>query len=183
MSMSQWCHSTVSSSVVPYSFYLQSFPVSEFFVMSQLIPSGGQSMGASASAWVLLMNIQDWFPLGLTGLISLQSKGLTRVFANTTVQKYQFFGGQPSSWSKLENLMARGAWQATVYEVIWVGYDLTTKSFFMVQISHPFMTTRKTIIWLDGPLLPKWYLCFLIYLSRFVIAFLPKSKYLLISQL
>ena len=103
-------------------------------------------MRASASASVLLMNIQDWFPLGLTGLISLQSKGLTRVFANTTVQKHQFFGGQPSSWSKLENLMARGAWQATVYEVIWVGHNLTTKSFFMVQISHPFMTTRKTII-------------------------------------
>ena len=114
--------------------------------MSQLIPSGGQSMRASASATVLLMNIQDWFPLGLTGLISLQSKGLTRVFANTTVQKHQFFGGQPSSWSKLENLMARGAWRATVYEVIWVGHNLTTKPFFMVQISHPFMTTRKTII-------------------------------------
>ena len=87
--LSQWCHQTISSSVVPFSSYLQSFPASGSFPMSQLFPSGGQSIGASASTSVLPMNIQGWFPLGLTGLISLQSKGLSRVFSNTTVQKHQ----------------------------------------------------------------------------------------------
>ena len=91
---SRWCHSTISSSVVPFSSLLQSFPAPGSFPMSQLFTSGGQSIGVSASALVLPMNIQDWFPLGLTGLISLQSKGLSRVFSNTTVQKHQFFGAQ-----------------------------------------------------------------------------------------
>ena len=86
--LSRWCHSTISSSVIPFSSCLQSFPASGSFLMSQLCPSGGQSNGVSASASVLPMNIQDWFPLGLTGLISLQSKGLSRVFSNTTVQKH-----------------------------------------------------------------------------------------------
>ena len=83
----------------PLSSCLQSFPASGSFPMSQLIASGGQSIGASASTPVLPMNIQDWFPLGLAYLISLQSKGLSRVFSNTTVQKHQFFGTQPSLWS------------------------------------------------------------------------------------
>ena len=96
---SQWCHPTISSSVVPFSSCLQSFPASGSFPRSQSFPSGGQSIRGSASALVLPMNIQDWFPLGLTGLISLQSKGLSRVFSNTTVQKHQFFGAQPSSQS------------------------------------------------------------------------------------
>ena len=77
----------------------QSFPASGSFPMSQLFASGGQRFGASASALVLLMNIQDWFPLGLTGLISLQSNGLSRVFSSTTVQKHHFFHAQPSLWS------------------------------------------------------------------------------------
>ena len=94
---SWWCHPTISSSVVPFSFYLQSFPASGSFLMSWLVTSGGQSIGASVS--VLIMNIQDWFLLGLTGLISLLSKGLSRVFSNTTIQKHQFFGSQPSLWS------------------------------------------------------------------------------------
>ena len=89
---SRWCHSTISSSVVPFSSCLQSFPASESFQMSQFFTSGGQSTGVSASASVLPMNIQDWFPLGWTGWISLQSKGLSRVFSNTAVQKHQFFG-------------------------------------------------------------------------------------------
>ena len=84
--LSWWCHPTISSSVVPFSSRLQSFPASGSFLMSQLFTSGGQSIGASAS--VLPMNIQDWFPLGWTGWISLQSKGLSRVFSNTTVQKH-----------------------------------------------------------------------------------------------
>ena len=94
---SRWCHPTISSSVIPFSSCLRSFPPSGSFPMSWLFVSGGRSIGASAS--VLPMNIQDWFPLGLTGLISLLSKGLSRGFSNTTVQKHQFFSAQPSLWS------------------------------------------------------------------------------------
>ena len=90
--LSWWCHPTISSSVIPFSSRLQSFPASESFLVSQFFRSGGQSIGASAS--VLPMNIQDWFPLGWTGWISLQSKGLSRVFSNTAAQKHQFFGAQ-----------------------------------------------------------------------------------------
>ena len=110
--LSRWCHPTISSSVVPLSSCLQSFPASGSFPRSQFFVSGGQSIGVSASASVLPKNIQDWFPLGLTGLISLQSKGLSRVFSSTTIQKHQFFGAQPS---------------------------------LCVQLSHPYMTTEKTI--------------------------------------
>ena len=91
---SQWCHPTISSSVVPFSSYLQSFPASGSFPMSQFFASGGQSIGASASASVLLMNIQDWFTLEWSDWISLQSKGLSRGFSNTTVLKHQFFSAQ-----------------------------------------------------------------------------------------
>ena len=96
--LSRWCHPTISSSVVPFSCH-QSFPASGSFPTSQLFTSGGQSIGPSASASVLPMNIQDWFPVGLTGLISLQSKGFSRVFSNTTIQKHLFFDAQPSLWS------------------------------------------------------------------------------------
>ena len=89
----QWCHPTISSSIVPFS-SLQSFPAAGSFQMSQFFISGGQIIGVSALASVLPMNIQDWFPLGLSGLISLQSKGLSRVFSNTTVQEQQFFDTQ-----------------------------------------------------------------------------------------
>ena len=88
----RWCHPTISSSVIPFSSHLQSFPASGSFPMRWLFTSGGQSIGISASASVLSMNIQGWFPLGLTGLISLLSKGLSRVFSSTAVQKHQFFG-------------------------------------------------------------------------------------------
>ena len=94
---SRWCHPTVSSSVIPFSSHLQSFPASGSFLMSQLFALGGRNIGGSSS--VLPMNIQDLFPLGLTCLISLQSKGLSRVFSNTTVQKHQFFVSQLSLWS------------------------------------------------------------------------------------
>ena len=96
---SQWCHPTISSFVITFSSCLQSFPTSGSFPRSQFFTSGGRSIGASALASVLPMNIQDWFPLGLTGLISLQSKGLLRVFSNTTVQNHQFFSPQLSLWS------------------------------------------------------------------------------------
>ena len=107
-----WCHSTISSSVASFSSCLQVFPSSGFFPISQFFASGGQSIRASASVSVLPMNIQDWFPLGLTSWISLQSKGISRVFSNTIVQKHQIFGIQ---------------------------------LFFMVQLSHPYMTIGKTI--------------------------------------
>ena len=94
--LSRWCHPTISSSAVPFSSCLQSFPASGSFPMSQFFESGDQSIGVSASASVLPMNIQGWFPLGLTALISLLSKGLSRVFSNTTVQKHQFFCTQLS---------------------------------------------------------------------------------------
>ena len=97
--LSWWCHPTISSSVVPFSLCPQSFPASGSFPMSQLFTSGGQSIGDSASTSVLPMNTQDWSPLGWTGWISLQSKGLSRVFSNTTVQKHQFFSAQLSSQS------------------------------------------------------------------------------------
>ena len=96
---SRECYPTILSSVIPFSSCLQSFPVSGSFPMSQFFTSGGQSTGVSASASILPMNIQDWFPLGWTGWISLQSKGLSRVFSNTTVQKHQFFSVQLSLWS------------------------------------------------------------------------------------
>ena len=95
---SWWCYPTISSSVIPFSSCLQSFPASGSFPVSQFITSGDQSIGASALASVLPMNIQDWFPLGLTGLISLQSKELSKVFSNMMVQKYQLFCAQLSLW-------------------------------------------------------------------------------------
>ena len=98
--LSQWCHPTISSSVIPFSTCLQSFPASWSFQMSQFFTIGGQSIGVSASTSVLPTNIQDWFPLGWTGWIFLHSKGLSRVFPNNTVQKQQLFGAQLSLYSK-----------------------------------------------------------------------------------
>ena len=108
--LSWWCHPTISSSTIPFSSCLQSYPPSGSFSVSQFFASGGQSIGASTSASVLPMNIQDWFPLGWTGWISLQSKRLSRVFSNTT--------------------------KASI---------LQRSAFFIVQLSHSYMTTGKTI--------------------------------------
>ena len=119
-----WCHPTISSSIDPFFYCLQSFPASGSFQMSQFFASGGQSTEVSASASVLPMNIQDWFPLGWTGWISLQSKGLSRVFSNTTVQKHQFSASVRMISSSTEH-------QCSV--------------FFIVQLSHSYMTTGKTI--------------------------------------
>ena len=94
--LSRWCHPTISSSVIPFSSSLQSFPASGSFPRTQFFASGGQNIRVSASASVLPMNIQDWFALRWTGWISLQSKGLSKVFSNTTVQKHQFFSAQLS---------------------------------------------------------------------------------------
>ena len=105
-SLSRWCHQTISYSVVLFSSCLQNFPALESFPISQFFTTGGQSIGASASASVLPMNIQDWFPLRLTGLISLQSKELSRVYSNTRVQKHQFFSTQLSLWSNSLSLIS-----------------------------------------------------------------------------
>ena len=98
-SLSWWCHPIISSSVVPFTSCLQSFSASGSFPVNWFLASAGQSIGASASTSVLLMNIQDWFPLGWTGWISLQSRGFSRISCNTTVQKHQFFGAKLSFWS------------------------------------------------------------------------------------
>ena len=145
--LSQWCHATISSSVIPFSSCLQIFPASRSLPMSQFFTSGGQSIGVSASASVLPMNSQVWFPLGWTGWISFQSKWLSRVFSNTTVQKWQFFSTQLSLWSN----------------------------------SHPYMTTGKTIALTRQNFAGKIISLLFNMLSRFVIAFLPRSKCLLIS--
>ena len=102
--LSRWCHPTISSSIVPFFSCLQSFSESGSFLMSQHFPSGGQSIRASASSSVLPPNIQDWFPLGLTHVLSLLSKGLSRVFSSTTVWKHQFFGAQASLRSSLTSV-------------------------------------------------------------------------------
>ena len=99
MFLSWWWHPTISSPVIPFSSCLQFLPASRSFLMSRLFTSDGQSIGASASASVFSMNIQDWFPLGLTGLICLQSKGLSRLFSSTTIQKNPLMDVQPSLWS------------------------------------------------------------------------------------
>ena len=114
--LSHGYHPTISSSAIPYSSCLQSFPASGYFLKIRLFASGGQSIRASASASVLLMSIQDWFPLGLTGLIFLQSKRLSRVFSNITVQKHQFFVIQPSLWSNSHLYMTTGN---TIALTIW----------------------------------------------------------------
>ena len=133
----------------PFSSCLQSFPASWSFLMSQLFSSSGQNIGTSASASVL-PNIQDWFPLGLTGWISLQSKGLTRVCSNTIVQKHQF---------------------------LWC------LALFMVQLSHPYTITGKTIALTRWTFVDKVMSLLFNMLSRLVIAFLPRSKHVLISWL
>ena len=141
--LSQWCHPTVSSSVTPFSPCPQSFPASGSFPMIQLFTSGGQSIGASAS--ILPVSIQDWFPLGLTDLIFLQSRGLSRVFSSTTVWKHQ-------------------------------------QAFFIVQFSHLYMTTGKTIALTIQTFVSKECLYFLISCLG-LSAFHLRSKYLLISLL
>ena len=144
---SQWCHPTISSSVILFSSCLQSFPAIGSFLISLFFTSVGQSIGASGSDSVLPMDIQDWFPLALTGWSSVQSKGLSRVLSNTTVQKHQFF----------------------------------IAHHFMVQLSHPYMTTGKITALIILNFFSKVTSLLLKMLSKFVIAFLQTSKHLLIS--
>ena len=147
-SSSRWCHPTISSSVVPFSPCLQSSTASGSFPMNQLFTSGSQTIGASASASILLMNIQGWFPLRLTGLISLLSKGFSKVFYHSL--------------------------KASIFQ---------HSAFFMVQLSHPHMITGKTIALTRRTFVGKVMSLLLHMLPRFVIAYLPKNKCLLISWL
>ena len=102
--LNQWCHPTISSSVAPFSSWPSSFLGSGSFPVSQLFTSGNQSVGASTTASILPMNLQGWFPLGLTGLISLQSKELSRVFSSTTIQKHRLFSAYPSLYQTLTSI-------------------------------------------------------------------------------
>ena len=114
--LSRWCHPSISSSVVSFSSCPQSFLASGTFQMSQLFTSGGQSIGVSASASVLPMNTRDWSPLGWTGWISLQSKGLSRVFSSSTVQKHQFFSAQLSLWSNSHITSIHDHWKNHIFD-------------------------------------------------------------------
>ena len=124
--LSRWCHPTISSSVIPFS-CLKSFPASGSFPVSWLFSSGGQSTGASASASVLSMNIQGWFPLGFIDLISLQSKGLSGVFSSTTIRKHQFFSAQPSFCQTLTSV--HDYWK-TIALTIWTFVGKVTSLLF-----------------------------------------------------
>ena len=133
--LSRWCHPAIASSVVPFSSCPQSLPASGSFPMSQLLEWGGQSTGVSASASALPMNTQDWSSLGWTGWISLQSKGLSRVFSNTTVQKHQFFSAQLSLWSNSHPYMTTGKTIA-----------LTRRTFFGKVMSLLFNMLSRLVI-------------------------------------
>ena len=147
--LSWWCHPAISSSVIPFSSCTQSFPASRSFPVSQLFAWGGRSIGVSALASVLPVNTQDWSALGWTGWISLQSKGLSRVFSNTV-------------HSSKASILQRSA-------------------FFIVQLSHPYMTTGKTIALTRQNFVGKVMPLLFNMLSRLVITFLPRSERLLIS--
>ena len=126
---SRWCHPTISSSVIPFSACPQSFPASGSLPVSQLFTKDGQSIGASASASVLPMNIQDWFPLGSTGLISLQSKGLSRVFSSITVQNHQILAPSLLYGTTLMPCPGKGACKTQwSYEPCGAGHSKTDKS-------------------------------------------------------
>ena len=147
---SHWCHPNISPSAISFSSHLPSFPASESFLVSQFFTSRGQSIGDSASVSVLPMNSQDWFPLGWTGRISMQSKGLSRVFSSTHCSKASI---------------------------------LQCSAFFIVQLSHPYMTTGKTIALTGQNFFGKVMFLSFNMLYMLVIAFLSKSKHLLISWL
>ena len=155
--LSQWCHPTILSSVVPFSSCPQSFPASGSFPMSQLFISGSQSIGISASASVLGMNTQDWSPLGWTGWISLQSKGLSRVFSNTTVQKHQFFGTQLSLWSNSHSYMTTGKSMALT-RWTFVGKVMSLLFNMLSRLVITFLPRSKHLLisWLQSPSVVNW---------------------------
>ena len=147
-----WCHPAISSSVVPFSSCLQSLPASWSFPMSQLFAWGDQSTGVSALASVLPMNTQDWSPLGWTGWISLQSKGLSRVFSNTTVQKHQFFGTQLSSQSNSHPYTTTGKTIALTRRT-FVGQVMSLLFNMLSRLVITFLPRNKRLLisWLQSP--------------------------------
>ena len=152
--LSRWCHPTISSSVIPFSSHCQSFPASGSLQMSQFFTSGGQNIGVSASASVPPINIQDWFPLGWTGWVSWLSKGPSRVFANTTVQKHQFFSAQLSLWSNydiqtwlLEKTKVLTRW-AFVGKVMYLFFN----KLYRLVITFLPRSKRLLILWLQSPI-------------------------------
>ena len=153
---SQWCHTAISSSVIPFSFCPHSLPASGSFPMSQLFTWGGQSIGVSASASVF-PNTQDWSPLGWTGWISMQSKGLSRVFSNTTVQKHQFFGAQLSSQSNSHPYMTTGK---TIALTRWtfVGKVISLLFNMLSRLVITFLPRSKRLLisWLQSPSAVIW---------------------------
>ena len=166
----QWCHPTISSSVISFSSCPQSFLASGAFPMSQLFASGGQSIVVSASTSTLPINIQDWFPLGWTGWISLQSKGLSRVFSNTTVQKHQFFGAQLSSDSIFKSrditlptkvrlvkamdfpvvMYGCESWTIKKAEWWWTGSPGVLQSMGSQRVGHDWATELNWVVSLPG---------------------------------
>ena len=167
---SQWCHPTISSSVIPFSSRLQSSPASGSFQMSQFFASGGQSIRVSASTSVLPMNTQDWYSLGRTGWISLQCKGLSRVPWDSPTGWIQLVGSACSARDSQE--FQHHSSKASI---------LRRSAFFIVQLSHPYMTTGKTIALTRWTFVGKVISLLFNILSRLVITFLPRSKRLLIS--
>ena len=174
--LNQWCYLTISSSAATFSFCLQSFTASRSFPVSQLLASGGQSIGASALASVLAMNIHGWFPLRLTRLISLQSKRLSRVFSSTTIQKHQFFGSQiclaflggsegKESACNAGDLVRSLGWEdlvekgmAThssilVWRTPWTGEPGKLQSMGLQRVRHDWVTFTLTFSLLHGPAL------------------------------
>ena len=150
--LSQWCLPAITSSVVSFSSHLQSFPESESFQMSQLFALDGQSIGVSASASVLLMNIQVWSPLGWTGWISFQSKGLSRVFSNITVQKYHFFGAQLSLVQLLHPYMTTGKIIALTRQT-FVGKVMSLLFSMLSRLVITFLPRGKRLLssWVQSP--------------------------------
>ena len=150
--LSRWCHPTISSSVIPFSSCPQSFPASGSFPMSQLFASCGQSIGVSASISVLPMNTQDWSLLGWTGCISLQSKGFSRVFSKTTIQKHQFFSTQLSSQSNSHPFMTTGK---TIALTRWTFVDKVMSLLFnmLSRLVITFLPRSKRLLisWLQSP--------------------------------
>ena len=156
---SWWCYPTISDSVSPLSSCLQSFPASGSFQMSQFLASGGQSIGVSPSASILLMNIQDWFPLGLTGWISLQSKGLSRVFSNTTVQKHQFIGTVISFLYSPTLTSIHDYWKNhNLTRWIFVGKVMSLLFNMLSMLVITFLPRRKHLLisWLQSPSAVIW---------------------------
>ena len=143
--LSWWCHPTISSSVVPFSPCPQSFPASGSFPMCRPLPSGGQSIGASASASVLPMNIQGWFPLGLAGLIFSQSKGLSRVFSSATIRKHHFFSAQPSENSQPQVSYQRATWirRLSIWTLVPTLSAEGYNNFASLRLSYPICSMRR----------------------------------------